>query len=92
MSGPHIARIPGRRRCADCGGWFRKREGSGWVTWRCHPCMSLRALDSRRADPMERHEHVAELPPAGWMRDPHDTSADPGERWWDGTDWTSHTR
>jgi hypothetical protein len=54
--------------------------------------MSLRALDSRRADPMERHEHVAELPPAGWMRDPHDTSADPGERWWDGTDWTSHTR
>jgi hypothetical protein len=31
-------------------------------------------------------------PPPGWLRDPHDTSASPGERWWDGTDFTHLTR
>ena len=71
-------------RCHVCGGWFRREEGSGLAFWRwtCHRCRSTLAAEGRQAT-------QPTTPPAGWMRDPHNPE---GERWWDGTDWTHHTR
>jgi hypothetical protein len=75
-----------RRQCCECKGWFRKRDGSGWLLWTCHECRSRIAAEKRRGlTPPPEHS----LPPAGWLRDPSDTN---GERWWDGNDWTTHTR
>ena len=91
-----------RHYCTVCHGYFPGRDGYGFMFWwKCNRCRSLLAAEKRaepapteamsppRQSPRPESRSTSKLPPPGWMRDPDDPN---GERWWDGTDWTDHTR
>lgn len=89
------------RVCKACRGRFDPDEGrycyvrplpghnrSDWVCVRCRSAIAAegRAASQSEPAPQSAPQPERSLPPAGWYRNGD------FERWWDGVDWTEHTR